>query len=376
MSRAGRLAATAVLLAGAVAAAGGIAELVLRVAKIPGITYHTFQYDDLTGQHYYPGTTYIYRSDRGEEVIRRVNRRGYLDRDHDLEKPRGVTRLGFFGDSFTEARQVPLDSTFASRIERALDAPGRPVECVTIGMSGYSTLQSWLECGRWMEPLGLDEIVYVFCENDPHNHVPSLNASDAVPYPVLAGDSFVVDRSFAQRYAYKARFPHRTWQYLKSHSLLFSTLETRLRLLRSRGIRLRVEDSERLMDAPAKVNAPPTASSLPSALPDSVRTLCETLTERVLLAWKEDVEGAGKRFSILYIPRPSDVGKAPGERDSWAAWLFSFCDSTGIDVIDPSARFAREAARGTELFYDHLTSRGHAAMAAEFLAHRAAATGR
>ena len=34
-----------------------------------------------------------------------------------------------------------------------------------------SALQSWLECTRWMEPLDLDIVVYVFCENDVSDQI-------------------------------------------------------------------------------------------------------------------------------------------------------------------------------------------------------------
>jgi hypothetical protein len=357
------------LLFAAALVAGLAAELILRVAHLPGITYHTFQYDDLTGQRFYPNTTLIYRSNRGEEVRRKVNRWGYLDRSHDTARPAGVRRVGFFGDSFTEARQVPLDSTFFRRIERAENAASgtERTECIAIGIMGYGTLQSYLECRRWMAQLSLDEVVYVFCENDPANLVPALNMSDACPYPVLVGDSLAVDRSFAARYANKRRWTHRTWQYLKSHTLLFSTLETRLHFLRSRGVRVHVATEDRLMNTKPDQHEKPSYNSPPSALPDSLRSLCADLCARVILTWKRDVESAGKRFVVLYIPRPSEVAKTADERDSWERWLADLCRSNGIEMIDPSDRFFRCATHGEELFYDHLTSRGHAVLAGAFM---------
>ncbi|HEX6790150.1 MAG TPA: hypothetical protein VF247_02470 [Candidatus Krumholzibacteria bacterium] len=364
-----RGAAIAVLVVVALGVAGAAAEMILRVAHIPGITYHTFQFDDVTGQRFYPNTTLIYRSDRGEEVRRKVNSWGYLDRNHDTKKPEGVERIGFFGDSFTEARQVPLDSTFFSRIERGLNArAGAPrTECIAIGMMGYGTLQSWLECDRWMDTLDLDRVVYVFCENDPANLVPALNGSDAAPYPVLVGDSLTIDRSFATRYAAKRTWPHRTWQYLKSHTLLFSTLETRWHLLRSRGVRTRVEPAERMMAATPGAARPLSYNSTPSELPDSLRATCMQLTEHVLLAWNRDVAAAGREFCVLYIPRPSEAAKPAAERDAWESWLVSFCTANGVAIIDPSDPFERAASAGEELFYDHLTSRGHAVLASAYL---------
>lgn len=368
-ARGRRLLSGLLLTGGALVVAAVLAEVALRAARLPGITYHTFQYDDVTGQRFYPNTRLIYRSTRGEEVTRAVNDWGYLDRDHALAKPDGATRIGFFGDSFTEARQVPLDSTFSCRVERALNgAATRPqYECIAIGMMGYGTLQSYLECRRWMDRLSLDEVVYVFCENDPGNLVPALNKSDACPYPLIVNDSLVVDRSFATRYANKRRWPHRTWQYLKSHTLLFSTLETRLHLLRSHGVRMRVDDADRLMGAPGKPGASLSENTPPSTMPDSLRTQCMRLTEAVVLEWKRHVEATGRRFTILYVPRPSEALKPEAKRDNWAPWLTAFCARNDIAIVNPSGRFFVRGNQGEELFFDHLTSRGHAVLTTAFL---------
>jgi hypothetical protein len=108
-------------------------------------------------------------------------------------------------------------------------------------------------------------------------------------------------------------------------------------------------------------------NSTPSELPDSLRATCIHLTELVLLAWKRNVTAAGRTFSVLYIPRPSEATKPAAERDSWEAWLDSFCAANGIEIVDPSEPFMRAASAGEELFYDHLTSRGHAVLANVFL---------
>ena len=71
------------------------AELILRIAPIPGIGYHTTYYDELTGGHLYPNTTKWYRSARGDLVKRRVNSRGFLDVDHDTDKPPRTRRIGY-----------------------------------------------------------------------------------------------------------------------------------------------------------------------------------------------------------------------------------------------------------------------------------------
>ena len=364
-----RLAAYAALVAVALVIACVLAELVLRVAPIPGINYHTFYYDDVTGQRFYPNTTMIYRNERGDHVRRRVNDWGYLDARHDVAKPEGVIRVGFFGDSFTEARQVPLDRTFHKRVEAELNrgANGTRYETIAIAMMGYSTLQSYLECRRWMDRLDLDQVVYVFCENDPGNNVRALNFSADVPYPILRGDSLVIDRSFAVRNANKAKWKHRTWQYLKSHSLLVSTLETRIRFFKARGIDMRVDDAERHMEA-APAGAPVDALTPPSLWPDSLRAAAAAVTERVLVEWKNEVVADGRRkFTVAYIPRTAAVKTPDAPPDDWRAWLHDVCARNQIDLIDPTERLIAVQHDGTDVFFDHFTDAGHDAFAAELV---------
>ncbi len=366
-----RLVAYTALVGIALVVACVLAEIVLRVAPIPGITYHTFYYDDLTGQRFYPNTIMIYRNERGDHVSRRVNDWGYLDDDHAVsKKSTSTTRIGFFGDSFTEARQVPLERTFHRRVQdglnRSLAGPPR-YETIAIAMMGYSTLQSYLECRRWMDRLDLDQVVYVFCENDPGNNVRALNFSADVPYPVLRGDSLVVDRSFAVRNAHKTKWKHRTWQYLKSHSLLVSTLETRIRFLKSRGIDTHVDDAERNMEVAVPTGAPVDALTPPSQWPDSLRAAAAAVTERVLVEWKNEVEARRRMFTVAYIPRAAAVKTPDAPPDDWRAWLHDVCARNEIDLIDPTERLVRVQQSGQDVFFDHFTDAGHDAFAAELV---------
>ena len=346
-----------------------VAELFLRVVPVPGITFHTFYFDEITGQRFYPNTTFIYRNARGDHVRRKVNSWGYLDKNHSVAKAPGVVRIGFFGDSFTEARQVPTDSTFPQLIERRVNSlPGMPrVESIAISMMGYSTLQSYLEYKRWGEKLDLDVVAYVFCENDPGNMIPAMNRSDAVPYPVRRGDSLAVDYSFAERYKHKTRRPHRMWQYLKSHSLVFSTLEARLKLLRHRGVKVTVGEQEMQMAETASTQGYPNPRDLPSSWPDSLVVQAGDLAELVLTTWRDAVESSGRRFVVIYIPRPTEMSKPREDQDSWAPWLFDMCNRHGIDIVDPTDVFVKFTAEGVEVYYDHLAEGGHEGLARAFV---------
>ncbi|MCH7549441.1 MAG: SGNH/GDSL hydrolase family protein, partial [Candidatus Krumholzibacteriota bacterium] len=213
-------------------------EIFLRVLPIPGIELQPFYYDETTGGKLYPGSSLTYRSARGERVVRRINSWGFLDVEHEVEKPPGTIRIGFFGDSYTESRQVHIDDTFFRRAERSLDSPSAPVEVIAFGVAGRSATQAWFECLNWMRRADLDYVVYVFCENDPGDHLRGISQADAAPFASLDNDSLVIDVSFREANRHKTSPLHRAAQYLKARSLLVSTIVSRLRLLRRHGIQV------------------------------------------------------------------------------------------------------------------------------------------
>ncbi|MFQ5512553.1 MAG: hypothetical protein ACE5EO_11965 [Candidatus Krumholzibacteriia bacterium] len=362
----------AAILAGAsVLVALALAEVLLRFVPVPGITYHSYYYNRVTGGRYYPNTINIYRSARGDYVRRRINSWGFMDDERSGAKPRGVTRIGFFGDSYTEAQQVPLDDTFVRIIQRRLNdaagGTGPRVECLSFGISGYSMLQSYLECRTWRERADLDWVVYVFVENDPGDQIRDVKRSAGIPYAVADGDSFDIDFSFRDRFGYKEKQPHRAFQYIKSHSLVLSTLVGRLKLLGKHGIKMRATQEDMEMAATGDGRRRPTTTTPPSLWPDTLRARTAALGARVLGAWAAEVTAAGRHFAVLYMPRARELGKPYTEQDSWAEWLAAVCAEEGIELIDPSSRLLEAMANGEEVFYDHLTQDGHTAVGGAFL---------
>jgi hypothetical protein len=377
-SLARRLGATAALAGLGCLIALAVGEAVLRLVPIPGIKYHSFYYDSVTGGNYYPHTTLIYRGRDGVEVRRRANAWGFPDVDHALEPGPGTLRIGFFGDSYAEALQVPFEQTFFRLVEhdlnaRAADLAGernrrgeavRRVETISFGISGRSTLQSYLECARWMDQSDLDVVVYVFVENDPGDQIQRLRPTDEVPFPVLAGDSFVVDDSFHRRYGYKTSWWHRAMQRAKSNSLVVSTLEGRLKLLRRYGVKRTVTPADRAGGAEGGG-----VPMVPSTWPPELREQGWTLFERVLDRWHRDAAARGCAFVVLRVPREEVVGVPLAEQDSWAARLHEACDRRGIPVVDPTPLFTPRVQAGDKVYDDHFTALGHRLFADAFTSY-------
>lgn len=344
-------------------------ELLLRVLPVPGIARNQSRFDSLIGSTYCPRRVVVYRGPRGAVVRRRVNAQGYLDAEHGGEKAVGTYRVGFFGDSYTEARQVPLDETYFKIVERRLR--GRRVECLAFGLSGLGTVQEYLASTREAGAADLDLVVYVFCENDPGEQIREIEGTCRYPYAELTDGGFRIDTSFAERNRFRATWYYATYEWLTRHSVLAATLSARIRLLARHGVKLGMDEDERLMatrfGAGAAGQKIPRAVDVPSSWPVGWRRYAERLCGAVILEWRKNEEMRGRRFVVMPVPRPGEFEKPPGMQDSWAGWLKGFCASRGIPLIDPTPELLRARAEGKEVYYDHFTREGHRAFADAFV---------
>jgi lysophospholipase L1-like esterase len=99
----------------------------------------------------------------------RINGNGFREREGvTLEKPPGVLRVAFVGDSITLGMEVAEPETFVRRFEVLANRSGAPsrVEALNFGVGGYDAVQvAELLCSRVMA-FGPDRVVYVLCWND------------------------------------------------------------------------------------------------------------------------------------------------------------------------------------------------------------------
>ena len=345
-----------------------VAELLLRLIPIPGVQFNTAHYDPLVGAGHAPNSVSTYFNARGDYVRRRINRWGYMDKEHSRQKQPATYRIGFFGDSYTEARQVPLEDTFVRLIESDLKSDN--VECLAFGIIGFGTLQSYLTCMKWSDFFDLDLVVYVFCENDLGDQIREVKQSPNVPYAILTPNGYDIDNTFRQRNAHKQKLHFKVADYLTAHSLLASTIVDRVRLLAEHGVKVRVTDADRLMlkskYEEARRGEFPNQIDPPSTWPDSLRAYAQELGEVVILKWRDEVRSQGREFAILYVPR-GELGTESADQDSWKPWLESLCVAEGIAFIDTAPLLLQMLLSGKEVFYDHFTVDGHIGAADAFV---------
>ena len=96
-----------------------------------------------------------------------TNRYGFRDVDYPTpEKPAGVHRIAFLGDSITLGQGVGPEETFVRRLGEAAAASGRPVQALNFGVDGYQALQIRELLTAKVLAFQPDQDVYVMCIND------------------------------------------------------------------------------------------------------------------------------------------------------------------------------------------------------------------
>jgi hypothetical protein len=158
------------LAAGAAVAALALLELGVRwLEPQPAVRY---RYSADTFYTPIPNARFVYRR-REFAVPIEYNAHGMRDRARERAKPPGTLRVALAGDSQTEAKEVPFDSTWGQHLERGLGRrlPAADVEVLNFGVSGFgtvATLARFETLGRHFAP---DVVVYLFNDNDPTDNV-------------------------------------------------------------------------------------------------------------------------------------------------------------------------------------------------------------
>lgn len=357
----------------AVLATLGLFELALRSvpALLPAGAYGAGGFDPELRMNVHVATA-IYNKVRFEK--RSPNRAGFMDVEHEITPAPGVIRIGFFGDSYVEALQVPLDQTYFRRLPSEI--AGEKIEPLAFGISGWGTLNAWIAERVLGDRYGLDAVVYVFVENDPGDQLdpvqrvypsgdsvkPTATLSDAPPgFEVHWHDP-------EQRGAL-----HRFAKWVQRRSLLGQVVSARITALRAAGVRVTADRRAEQMTEAASGDVP-SANDLASTWPPAMREQGAELWRRVLRQFRDDVRAKGRDFLVVYVPLGED--HAAGRVEDAVAWrplVLQTCAELGIPLVDLKAPLGAGLARGERMFDDHFTPEGHAVVAheiAEALAER------
>ena len=181
-----------------------LCEIFLRVI---GYSYPIFYTTDYyRGFALRPGIEGRYQREGASYV--RINSDGQRDREHAKTKPPDTVRIAVLGDSFAEAMHVPMEQTFWSLLERKLEErhayPGKHMEVMNFGVSGYGTAQELMTLRQKVWDYSPDLVLLTFTTyNDVYDNSRALSKTQDVPYFTYRNGELVYDASFSDSSAYQ-----------------------------------------------------------------------------------------------------------------------------------------------------------------------------
>jgi len=160
-----------------------VAEVGLRVTGLgyPGL----YMYDRYSGWRLRPHAAKWQTQEGRVHVV--VNSAGLRDRELSYAKPPNTIRIAILGDSFTEAKQVPVEQTFSAVIERDLKAcpvlKGKNIQTMNFGCDSYGTAQELMTLRHRAWRFSPDVVVLAICTgNDIRNDSLELESNQCQPF--------------------------------------------------------------------------------------------------------------------------------------------------------------------------------------------------
>jgi lysophospholipase L1-like esterase len=303
------------VLAGSLVISLLLAEGVLRIVGFSAPVLWT--YDDITGSKLLAEAEGWQRAE-GEAFVR-ISRDGLRDREHNRAKPPNTFRIAILGDSMAEALQVPLESTFWSVLERQLKGckalGDRDVEVLNFGVSGYGTAQELLTFRHRVAAYSPDVTVLAFyLGNDVRNNSKELEPSKLRPFFSIRDGKLVLDDSFLNDPEYlslKSNFDRRKFLFGLRTFQLMRRLKSGLEP-RDGGEAGAAHDTAIEPGLDGNVFVAPTTRSWTEAW---------QITERLIVAMRDDVAAAGGRLLILSLPVGIQVDPNPEARNRFMRTL-------------------------------------------------------
>lgn len=374
---------TLVLVLGSVLVSLAVAEIALRVL---GFSYASFWIpDELTGSRLRPASEGWSGREGGAHV--KINSRGLRDREHAIPKPPGVYRIAVLGDSYAEALSVSVEQTFWWRLAQGLQscafAPGMSIEAVNFGVSGYGTADELLTLRHRAWEYSPDLVLLAFFPgNDVRNNSRRLELDTRRPFFVVREGDLALDTSFTADPVFV-----RSQQVAVERAALQGL---RLyQLLRKVKAPIAAAFAE-TKDHAAPLGEPGLDENVLREPADAAWREAWDVTERLLLAMRDEVRGRGARFVVAVLSNPGAVHPDAEARRRYAGFLRvpdllypdrrvrEFGERNAIEVIVLAPDMQRHADatgaylhgfQNTRLGVGHWNEAGHA-FAARLIAAR------
>lgn len=130
------------------------------------------------------------------ETCARANSFGFTDIPRSTQKAKGVYRIAVLGDSFIWGDGLPYEKVWSHKLETKLRAQHHPVEVLSWGHNGWSTLDEYNFYQQHGKDYDIDLLIIAWVDNDPDmGKIPVVPAGDPQKqYPLI----YKVSPSLAQ----------------------------------------------------------------------------------------------------------------------------------------------------------------------------------
>jgi len=250
-----------------------------------------------------------------------INSHGFRDIERGYDKPANTFRIAVLGNSWTEALQVPLDKTYCSMLEHKLAEqscfPGKQIEALNLGVSGYSTAQELLLLREQVWKYHPDVVIVAFYSaRDIANNMRQFNNAvdpGQSPYFIYRGQSLILDASFRTLPALQKRqiVMQNLRGFVTDHVLVLQAVNALVRYVRTQvgmaEVRERVQRSggDSLEHSIYKEPSSP-------PLKEAWR-----VTEGLLLAIRDETKVHGAQFRIVTLANRPQVIPDPAKRSEF-----------------------------------------------------------
>jgi len=377
---------TALALISAAVAAAGI-EALLAAAKVN--TKLSVTFDPATGIGRVPNGCYVYTKEGFSQGC--FNEGGFRDKRRTRAKPEGTFRILVLGDSFGEALEVALESTFPAIMERELNGgpDGGRFEVLNLSQQGLGTTDEYLRYvheGRCYDPDVV--IVAFFAGNDIRNNSESLNHGRPGCYFVLDGTGgLALDRTPLDRHIAAMPWRRRALIRIKQKSFLVSfVLERVTYLKRLAGVAPAGIEEEESGEGGNRESVGD-SSYYAVYRPGTSRPWEEAyeITRQVFLKFKDAVEADGAQLVLVLVPGAEQVYGEQGRRLNQRFGIDfdferpnriveSYAREAGIPCLDLAPAFAAHQQRTGEYLHGfggrhsgHWNEKGHSLAAGEIV---------
>jgi lysophospholipase L1-like esterase len=305
----------------------------------------------------------------------RLSSVGLRDVEHTVAKPAGVKRLIFLGDSYTEGLQVPLQDTFARRLQTTLNTGQWPkYETINFGCSSYSTGQEMLQFDRQAAAYKPDLVVLLYTPGDTlENSVSPIKrtAAEARPYFYLDQNKELQQDNGVLTLNYEKLRPRPLREFLRAHSTIFGAYaQTNLSLIMSdkvyfRATRLvsQIASKIALLVTSAGHDQAPPAGLLPPTWtePDKL-----AVSEAIIKKLDHQVRAAGGKLVVMAYP---DIGKGDPVYISARQRFAKLAKQEGFGYLDLSDAFSHDVDPNNLFVKVHFSKLGHDLTARQLTAY-------